>query len=64
MGQKINPNGLRMGINKTWSSRWYAKNDYAKFLHEDLKIKSYIEKLLKNASLSKIVLFKVTRVDN
>ena len=37
MGQKINPNGLRLGINKTWSSRWYAKKDYAKFLHEDLK---------------------------
>ena len=40
MGQKINPNGLRLGINKTWSSRWYAKSDYAKFLHEDIKIKN------------------------
>ena len=32
MGQKVNPNGLRLGINKTWSSRWYAKKDYAKFI--------------------------------
>ena len=45
MGQKVNPYGIRLGINKTWSSRW---------LHEDLKIKQYVEKKLKNASISKI----------
>tara|TARA_Y100000588_G_C13853974_1_gene753195 strand:- start:36 stop:713 length:678 start_codon:yes stop_codon:yes gene_type:complete len=61
MGQKINPNGLRLGINKTWSSRWYAKNDYAKFIHEDLKIKSYIEKKLESASISKIVLERAAK---
>ena len=54
MGQKVNPNGIRLGINRTWSSRWYAKSKYATLLHEDLKIKNYVEKKLKNASISKI----------
>tara|TARA_Y100000590_G_scaffold467249_1_gene645553 strand:- start:2144 stop:2821 length:678 start_codon:yes stop_codon:yes gene_type:complete len=54
MGQKVNPNGIRLGINKTWSSRWYSKKDYSKFLHEDLKIKEFVLKKLKNASISKI----------
>ena len=54
MGQKVNPNGFRLGINKTWSSRWFSKSDYAKFLHQDLEIKSYVEKKLKNASIAKI----------
>ena len=54
MGQKVNPNGIRLGINKTWSSRWFSKSEYTKLLHQDLKIKSYVEKKLKNASISKI----------
>ena len=54
MGQKVNPYGIRLGINKTWSSRWFSKNDYTKLLHQDLRIKSYVEKKLKNASISKI----------
>ena len=54
MGQKVNPYGIRLGINKTWSSRWFSKNDYTKFLHQDLKIKNYVGKKLKNASISKI----------
>ena len=54
MGQKVNPYGIRLGINKTWSSRWFSKNEYTKLLHEDLKIKNYVEKKLKNASISKI----------
>ena len=54
MGQKVNPHGIRLGINKTWSSRWFSKNEYTKLLHQDLKIKSYVEKKLKNASISKI----------
>ena len=61
MGQKINPNGLRLGINKTWSSRWYAKNDYAKFLHQDLKIRKYIEKTLANASISKVIIERAAK---
>ncbi len=56
MGQKINPNGLRLGINKTWSSRWFAKKEYAKFLHDDLKIKDYIHKKLSSASISKVII--------
>ncbi len=54
MGQKVNPNGIRLGINKTWSSRWFSKSDYTKLLHQDLKIKSYVEDKLRNASISKI----------
>ena len=54
MGQKVNPHGIRLGINKTWSSRWYSKSEYSKLLHQDLKIKSYVESKLKNASISKI----------
>ena len=54
MGQKVNPNGIRIGINKTWSSRWFSKNEYTKLLHQDLKIKNYVEKKLENASISKI----------
>ena len=54
MGQKVNPNGIRLGINRTWSSRWFSKNEYTNLLHQDLKIKKYVEKKLKNASISKI----------
>ena len=54
MGQKVNPYGIRLGINKTWSSRWFSKNEYTKLLHQDLKIKNYVEEKLKNASISKI----------
>ena len=54
MGQKVNPNGIRLGINRTWSSRWYSKSEYANLLHEDLKIKQFVQKKLKNASISKI----------
>ena len=54
MGQKVNPYGIRLGINKTWSSRWFSKSEYTKLLHQDLKIKTYVEKKLKNASISKI----------
>ena len=54
MGQKVNPNGIRLGINRTWSSRWYSKSQYTELLHEDLKIKKYVEEKLKNASIAKI----------
>ena len=54
MGQKVNPHGIRLGINKTWSSRWFSKSEYTELLHQDLKIKNYFEKKLKNASISKI----------
>ena len=49
MGQKVNPNGLRLGINKTWSSRWYSKKDYDKLLHEDLEIRKYVQEKIASA---------------
>ena len=61
MGQKVNPNGLRLGINKTWSSRWYSKKEYAKLLHEDLEIKKYVETKLASASISKIVIERAAK---
>jgi small subunit ribosomal protein S3 len=54
VGQKINPIGLRTGIIRDWESKWYAEKDYADLLHEDIKIRQYIEKRLKEASVSKI----------
>ena len=48
MGQKVNPNGIRLGINRTWSSRWFSNYDYAKFLHQDLEIKKYVEQKHEN----------------
>ena len=56
MGHKVNPIGLRLGINRTWNSRWYADRDYGDLLHEDLKIRNFLEKRLQNAGLSKIVI--------
>ncbi len=54
MGQKVNPIGLRIGINKGWQSRWYAAKDYARLLREDIVIRSIIEDQLGNAGVSKI----------
>ena len=54
MGQKIHPNGLRVGIIRDWESKWYAEKDYATLLHEDLKIREYIDKKLVDASISKV----------
>ena len=54
MGQKVNPIGFRLGVIKTWDSKWYAKADYAKLLHEDLKLRSFLKKRLYNSGVSKI----------
>ena len=52
MGQKVNPIGLRLGINRTWDSRWYANTgEYGRLLHEDLKIREMLEKELKQAAV-------------
>lgn len=57
MGQKVNPIGLRLGINRTWESRWFAKGEeYADLLHEDLKIREFLKDKLKNASISRIII--------
>lgn len=54
MGQKVNPISFRLGVTKTWSSRWYAKSDYAKLLHEDLRIREFLKKRLYNSGVSQI----------
>ena len=57
MGQKVNPNGLRLGINRTWDSRWFAPSkDFANKLHEDIKIRRHIMKQLKEAGIAKVVI--------
>ncbi|MFM9890113.1 MAG: 30S ribosomal protein S3 [Rickettsiales bacterium] len=58
MGQKINPISLRLGINKTWDSRWFGDADYADKLHEDFKIRAYVKKTLKEskAGVSKVII--------
>lgn len=56
MGHKVNPIGLRLGINRTWDSRWYADRDYAKLLHEDLDLREYLTKRLSQAGVSRVVI--------
>jgi small subunit ribosomal protein S3 len=57
MGQKVNPIGLRLGINRTWDSRWFAnKGEYGRLLHEDIKIRKVLMEELKQAAVSKIVI--------
>jgi small subunit ribosomal protein S3 len=57
MGQKVNPTGLRLGINRTWDSRWYARRaEYGRLLHEDIKIRNALMTDLKQAAVSKIVI--------
>lgn len=55
MGQKVNPIGLRLGINRTWDSRWFADADYVKQLHEDFKIREYLKKKLSIAGISRVI---------
>src|SRR5580698_9045183 len=56
MGHKVNPIGLRLGINRTWDSRWYADGDYSKLLHEDLKLRGHLRKKLHGAGVSRVVI--------
>jgi small subunit ribosomal protein S3 len=56
MGHKVNPIGLRLGINRTWDSRWYAEKDYAKLLHDDLSLREYLRKKLSGAGVSRVVI--------
>jgi small subunit ribosomal protein S3 len=61
MGQKTNPFGFRLGIIKTWDSKWFASKNYAKFLHEDLTIKRFLKDRLRQAGISKI---EIERAEN
>ena len=55
MGQKVSPNGLRLGINKYWEAKWYSnKKDFAKCLEKDIKIRKYLENNVKNAGIAKV----------
>lgn len=57
MGQKINPIGFRLGVNRTWDSRWYAEGaEYGRLLHEDVKVRKYLRAQLKQAGVAKIVI--------
>jgi small subunit ribosomal protein S3 len=56
MGHKVNPIGLRLGINRTWDSRWYAGADYARLLHDDVKLRDALKERLKSAGVSKVVI--------
>ena len=54
MGQKINPIGLRVGVIRDWEAKWYAEKDFASLLHEDLRIRKFIDNELKEASVSHV----------
>lgn len=56
MGQKINPVGLRVGINRTWDSRWYADKNYAELLHKDVAMRAYLQDKLQAAGISRVVI--------
>ena len=62
MGQKVNPNGLRLGINKDWEAKWYSsKKDFSKYLEKDVKIREYLEKNIKNAGIAKVEIERNTK---
>lgn len=61
MGQKVNPISLRLGINKTWDSRWYAEKDYAKLLHQDFAIRKYLMENLQQAGISRVIIERPAR---
>ena len=62
MGQKVNPVGLRLGINRGWDSVWFAKkNDYGKFLIEDYKIRDYIKKNVVNSGVSQVIIERTSK---
>ncbi|MGA8830450.1 MAG: KH domain-containing protein, partial [Desulfomonilaceae bacterium] len=54
MGQKVHPTGFRLGVTKTWDSRWFSQKDYGNFLIEDLKLRDFVKKKLSQASVSKM----------
>lgn len=62
MGQKVDPRGLRIGINKDWEAKWYANNkNFSTMLDKDIKIREYLEKNMKNASIAKVEIERNTK---
>src|SRR5258707_919806 len=62
MGQKVHPAGLRLGINRTWDSRWFARRDYSTLLHEDLKLRKFLIERLAQAGVSRMEWYREGRV--
>ena len=56
MGQKVKPIGMRVGINRTWDSRWYADRNYGELLHKDIELRNHLMERLKQASVSRVVI--------
>ena len=54
MGQKVHPIGFRLGITRTWDSRWFSKRDYAKLLHEDIKLRDFLKSKLFSAGIARV----------
>ena len=64
MGRKVNPIGFRLAVQKDWRSKWYAtKQEFTQFLHEDIKVRTYLKKKLQTAAVSKIVKSSVDNLD-
>jgi small subunit ribosomal protein S3 len=61
LGQKVNPIGLRLGIVKTWESRWFSGKNYAEYIYEDFKIRKFVKKKLYHAGVSRIEIERSTR---
>jgi len=61
MGQKVNPIGLRLGINRTWDSRWFSRKGYGDLLHDDLKLRKFLAGRLRQAALSKVLIERAAR---
>ena len=61
MGHKVNPIGFRLGVNRTWDSRWYADRNYAKLLLEDIRIREFLEERLKQAGVSRVVIERAAK---
>jgi small subunit ribosomal protein S3 len=61
VGQKVNPVGFRIGVTRTWSSRWFADNNYAQMLKEDMKIRDYISKKFADAGISNVEIERAAR---
>lgn len=61
MGQKVNPNSLRLGVIRTWSSNWYAKGNYAELLYQDFQLRKFIKKELEQADVSKVTLERLSK---
>jgi small subunit ribosomal protein S3 len=64
MGQKTNPIGLRLGIIKSWESRWYSEKDYSKLLQEDINLRKFLMKRLSTAGISKIIIERPAKLAN